>query len=290
MSKVIIIKLKKIGNNISRLSITDSLGNILSPEINKSNLISGVSYTVDDNVYFITLTALDKYCYGKQFKVVLSQINPLELAVIDTTIANTGSLWKHLIDTTIYNTYYGTIYPYTIEYPFAYNYQDEILQNVQEYAKVYKYLPSISGVFDSNRKIQTDTEYFNKAVVYNDQQSSGILELVNKPQNNLKEYSSYPKYNSDSKTVTFTKSDNFYQFNTFWNVVKDKTIPLFVNSCESLSIDKEVNQDNMDYSSRSFRKETIRAKDVKVRLTLDNSSNTHIVSTFVIAPAQLSYK
>src|SRR5690349_24248520 len=134
MSKVIVIKLKKIGNNISKLSITDSLGNVLSPEINKSELISGVSYEVADNVYFVTLTALDKYCYGKQFKIVLSEITPIELATISTTISNTGSVWTHLTDTTIYNSYYGTLYPYVIEYPFAYQYMDEILQNVQEYS------------------------------------------------------------------------------------------------------------------------------------------------------------
>src|SRR3972149_7261531 len=142
MSKLIIIKLKKLGNNISKLSVTDSLGNVLSTEVTKSELISGKFYTIEDNVYYITLTVLDKYCYGKTFKIVLSEINPLELASMEFTPFNTGSLWKHLVDTTVYNSYYGTTYPYIIEYPFAYNYQDEILQNVQEYAKVYKYLSS----------------------------------------------------------------------------------------------------------------------------------------------------
>jgi len=100
----------------------------------------------------------------------------------------------------------------------------------------------------------------------------------------------YPIYNAESKTITYTKSDNFYQYNTFWGLVKDKTVPLFSTTCESLSIDKVVNQSNMDYTKRSFKKEPLRAKDLKIRHILDNSSDFHLVSQFIIAPAQISYK
>jgi hypothetical protein len=51
-----------------------------------------------------------------------------------------------------------------------------------------------------------------------------------------------------------------------------------------------VNQDNMDYSSRSFKKAPLRAKELKIRHILDNSSTTHLVSQFIITPAQISYK
>jgi hypothetical protein len=190
----------------------------------------------------------------------------------------------------IYNTFYGNIEPYIIEYPFAYEYYDEILQNVKDYTKAYRYLPIPDGVFNDNAKIETNTVYFNKAVLYNGQQSSGILELAPKPINNLKEYLKYPIYNAESKTITFTKSDNFYQYNTFWSLVKDKSVPLFVTGCDSLSIDKVVNQPNMDYGKRSFKKEPLRAKDLKVRHILDNRSDAHLISQFIITPAQISYK
>jgi hypothetical protein len=100
----------------------------------------------------------------------------------------------------------------------------------------------------------------------------------------------YPKFNIDSKTITYTKSDNFYQYNTFWAVQKSSQIPLFNASCESLSIDKAINQNNMDYGSRSFKKAPLRAKELKVRHILDNSSTTHLVSQFIVAPSQISYK
>ena len=161
---------------------------------------------------------------------------------------------------------------------------------MKDYTRTFKYLPSVQGVFDDNRKIEVDNEWFNKAILYNDQQSSGVLELVPKPMNNLKEYLKYPLYNADSKTITYTKSDSFYQYNTFWSMVKDKRLPLFIKTCESLSIDKVVNQVNMDYSKRSFKKEPLRAKLLLVRHILDNKSDIHLVSGFLYAPAQISYK
>jgi hypothetical protein len=199
-------------------------------------------------------------------------------------------MWRHLTDVQVYNKFYGKIYPYIIEYPFAYQYQDEILQNVIDYTKTFKYLAIPSGVFNDNAQIQTDDQYFNKAVLYNGQQCTGLLYLVAKPLNNLQLYNTYPIYNADSKTITFTKSDNFYQYNTFWSVVKNKSVPLFGTGCQSLSIDKELNQSNMDYSTRSFKKDPLRAKDLKIRHILDNRSDAHLVSQFIIAPSQISYK
>jgi len=289
MSKIIIVKLKKAGNRINEFSIKDNYGNILAKSVTKKQLIQGIAFEVDNNVSVIILTSLSKECCGKTWNIPVSTITLPELAAITFQEENTSSLWRHLTNPQIYNNFYGCIHQYIIEYPFAYQYYDEIVQNVKDYTKVYKYLPQVDGIFNYNRKIQTNNDYFNFSVLYNDQQSTGLLELVPKPQNNLSAYLQYPKYNTDSKTILFTKKDNFYQYNTFWSLNKDTTTPLFTNSCESLSIDKEVNQSNMDYSQRSFHKDKIRAKDLKLRQYLTNRSDIHLVSMFLTTPSQLSY-
>lgn len=290
MSKNIIIRIKKAGTRTSSFSLSDDRGNILATNISKQDLINGFTVNVGDNVRVIILTYTGVDCCNKTINIPVTTLTRQELVNIQFTTINTASLWSHLTDTTLYNNFYGCIHPYIIEYPFAYQYYDEIVQNVKDCTKAYTYLPGINHIYDDNRKIQTDDKYFNKAVLYNDQQSTGMLELEAKPLNNMKAYLSYPKFNTSSKTITFTKSDNFYQFNTFWNVVKDKTVPLFTSTCESMSIDKIINQENMQYSTRSFRKDPLRAKDLKVRLILDNDSSTHLVSNFITTPSQVSYK
>ena len=288
MSKVITIKLTKAGVRTGPFKISDNYGNVLGTNIPRSQVISGITYSVSDDVTVIIIESIGR-CKTR-LQMPIEELCITDIAAIKFIPTDTASLWKHLANTLIYNTFYGNIEPYIIEYPFAYEYYDEILQNVKDYTKAYRYLPIPDGVFNDNAKIETNTVYFNKAILYNGQQSSGILELAPKPINNLSEYLKYPMYNAESKTITFTKSDNFYQYNTFWSLVKDKSLPLFVTGCDSLSIDKIVNQPNMDYGKRSFKKEPLRAKDLKVRHILDNRSDAHLISQFIITPAQISYK
>jgi hypothetical protein len=288
MAKTIIIKLTSSGPTAGPFTITDEFGNVIATNVSRADLISGVSYSVGDDVTMVTVESTGKCKNKKTFPVTV--VTPLDLTSSGYKQTMTACIWRHLKNPVVYNYFYGNIEPYIIEYPFAYKYQDEILQSIQDYTKAYKYFSDPDGVSDDNRKIETDNAWFNKAVLYNGQQSTGILELVPKPINNLKEYMKYPLYNVDSKTITFTKSDNFYQYNTFWSLVKNKQLPLFVRTCESLSLDKVVNQVNMDYGKRSFKKEPLRAKELKVRHILDNRSDAHLVSQFIIAPSQISYK
>jgi hypothetical protein len=288
MSKVITIRLTKAGIRTGPFKISDNYENVLGTNIPKSQVISGITYSVSDDVTVIIIESIGK-CKTR-LQMSIEELCITDVAAIEFVPTDTPSLWRHLTNTMIYNTFYGNIEPYIIEYPFAYQYYDEILQNVKDYTKAYRYLPIPDGVFNDNAKIETNTVYFNKAILYNGQQSSGVLELVPKPINNLKEYLKYPMYNAESKTIMVTKSDNFYQYNTFWSLVKDKSVPLFVTGCDSLSIDKVVNQPNMDYGKRSFKKEPLRAKDLKVRHVLDNRSDAHLISQFIITPSQISYK
>ena len=194
-----------------------------------------------------------------------------------------NGLWQHNNTFTLFNNFYDNIEPYIIEYPYSFKPQDEILQNIQDYTRVLEYL-------DDRTFIQTDDVYFNKAILYTPQQCSGLLLLTKKPQNNLALYGTFPKYNTDSKEILYTKSSSFYQFNTFWSLVDDKRQPLFISSCTSLSIYKELNQANMSYSKRSYKKEPLRGKELKVRLILDNTSAYKFISEFTIAPTMKSYK
>ena len=287
--KVIYIKLTKSGPNAGPFTITDQFGNIIATGVSKADLIHGISYVVDDDVTIVTIQS-EGFCSRKKSFPVTSLVNPLTIASTKYKLVRTACLWRHLKNPEIYNYFYGNIQPYIIEYPFAYQYQDQILQSVQDYTKAYNYFKDSDGVANEVRKIEVDDQWFNKAIVYNGQQSSGVLNLVPKPINNLKEYMKYPVYNTDSKTITYTKSDNFYQYNTFWSLVKNKKEPLFVRTCQGLSLDKVVNQPNMDYGKRSFKKEPLRAKELKVRHILDNNPNVHLVSQFIFTPTQVSYK
>jgi len=287
MSKTVTIKLTRVGIKHGPFLIKDEFGNIIADDVTRQSLITGMSFIVDDASNIIVVVSKGDCTITKSFPI--KTITKQEYVDTRATSTKTSCMWKHLANPTIYNIFYGKIEPYIIEYPFSFSYNDEILQSVKDYTKSYKYFINNTGVFDDNERIEINS-FFNKAVLYNNQQSTGVLNLVPKPLNNLSVYSSYPKFHTDSKTILFTKSDNFYQYNTFWSIVSDKTKTLFTKTCESLSIDKVVNQANMDYSSRSFKKEPLRAKDLKIRHQLDNTSEIHLVSQFITTNNQISYK
>ena len=285
--KVITIKLKKIPRGIIAFSIYDQFGNVIALDVPKNDLIGGISYEVDDDVIMITMISQGDCVLSKT--VNITDITTQDYANIKLIKTVTGCIWTHLNNTQLYNSFYGVIRPYIIEYPFSYQYNDEILQNIKDYTKSYRYLDS-NFLFNHNARVETNNHYFNKAILYNGQQSSGVLELVEKKPNDLHSYSAYPLYNKESKTILYTKADNFYQYNTFWALNKSSQEPLFLSTCKNMSIDKIVNQDNMDYGSRSFNKAPLRAKELKVRHILDNRSDIHLVSQFILSPSQISYK
>jgi len=288
MSKNITIRLTKAGPSAGPFNITDQLGNVIADNVSKKSLMSGVIYTVGDDITMIIIKSIG-ICKLEKI-ITLEPITTNQYANIEFLRTTTACLWRHLTNIQLYNSYYGVIHPYIIEYPFSYQYQDEILQNVKDYTKAYEYISIPDGVFNDNTRIETNNKWFTHAIVYNSQQNSGLLNLVAKPLNNLKAYNSYPIYNEDSKTIVYTKSDNFYQYNNFWNVQKDSQYPAFNTSCESLSVDKVLNNDNMNYGMLSFKKATIRAKDLKIRHLLCETSDVHLVSQFLTSSAMISYK
>jgi len=287
MAKTITIKLTKASSGIEAFKLSDQLGNIIADNVSKHTLINGISYKVGYEVTMVTLESLGTCKLTKTFPI--GRLMPSQISSVKFIELKQACLWRHLTDGNIYNNFYGNIEPYILEYPFSYQYQDQILQNVKDYTKSYLYSLDDTGVFDYNNKVEVDA-FFNKAVVYNGQQSSGVLELITKPKNDMHSYMKYPILGTESKQILVTKSDNFYQYNTFWSIVKDKTKPLFLTSCTSLTGAKLVNQDNMDYGLRSFKKEPLKAKELKIRHTLDNRDDIHLVSQFIIAPSQISYK
>ena len=80
-----------------------------------------------------------------------------------------------------------------------------------------------------------------------------------------------------------------YNYNNFWSVTEQMTKTHFVHDCESLSFDKQINQENMDYKQMSYSKAQLRAKDLKIRHILDNRSDVNIITHFVLVENQKSY-
>jgi len=193
-------------------------------------------------------------------------------------------IWDHDYRITNFNQFCGITYPYILEYPFAYKQQDEILQSVKDFTTARKVIDYLT-YYEPDEIL-----YFNKSVIYNGQQCTGLLNLIPKVKNNLASYMQYPKYNVDSKDIVLVKSDNFYTYNTFWDVLLNKSNPVWITGCDMNLEDKDLNQSNMDYTKKDYKKAQIRAKDVKIRHILDDKNDVRLISKFIINNTVNSYK
>ena len=270
---------------LTKLDYKPLFSNIKYNSILDQFTLNGTVINLNDPTYFCniswTLCYWLKYGFWGSFHTYLPNYYVGALNRFYAGNKGQGDFWRHNTVITKYNNFFGQIAPYIIEYPAAYKMQDEILQSIADYTKVNK-------VIDKQSFVQLDNVYFNKAILYNDQQNSGLRNLVMKPNNNLKAYLQYPKFNIDSIDMLWDKCDNIYGYNGFWDIVKDYSQPIWLIGCPG--VDKVLNPANLDYGVRSFKKYQLRAKDCKIRHILDNRDDVRMTSQFIVQETQISYK
>ncbi len=270
---------------------------IIFTKLDYKPVVNGISYkdgnfylgktllNLEDTNYFCNYSFTASYSFTTNSWVSFHTYLP-NYYVPEPNVFYSGkpdAIWQHNVAIDKFNNFYGSIHPYILEYPYAFNYLDEILQSIQDYSKVLKYS-------SFRTYVETDQFYFNKFIGWNGQQSTGLLELAMKQANNMFFNKQFPKYNTDSKTVLVSKSGSFYNINTFWDMVKDPYTDIWTPSCVSVSDYKMLNDTNHDYGKRSYHKAPLRSKELKLRWILDDKDDIKIISGFTLASTMQSYK
>lgn len=197
------------------------------------------------------------------------------------------SIWNHNLSNLSYQVYYNKLYPHIIEYPIVNVPQQEILRSITINADVLKYTSeydcySLSSVNKENYDI-----FFNKCVIYNKEQCSGLLTLTETPINNLRLKTQYPIYNNNNINILYAKYDKVCTFNNFFDITKNYNNgqPMFTKEWSSISseypIDKVINLDNKNYVN-NMRKINLISNSCKVRLIQDKYSRYKFITNFII--------
>jgi len=198
-----------------------------------------------------------------------------------------NSLWNHNLSNLSYQVYYNDLHPYILEFPISNMPQSEYLKSVTVNADILKYTSETD--FYSTKSVNKENYniFFNKAIIYNKEQCSGYLNLVETPLNNLYERRQYPKYNQDSIDILYGKYDKVYTFNTFFDATREHSNgqPVFTDEWASIQpqypIDKVLNQDNLAYNGR-YKKAPIKSNECYVRLIQDVHQRYKFVNNFEI--------
>lgn len=195
---------------------------------------------------------------------------------------NDGKVWDHDNEYTKFSNFYGIQNPYILEYPYVFKQKDEVVQSFSDYTTALEYVDR-----DTPVEIE-DAAYFNKAWVYNNNQTTGQLNLFTVAENDMFAYLEYPKYNTDSKDITLSKTDHFFNFNDIVDIVKDRNKAIFVTDSNPVKQNLQFDLNNLEFGDPYFNTPLIRSKEARVRLQLDNRSDIKLISNVNLIQTQES--
>lgn len=132
------------------------------------------------------------------------------------TVNAPNSIWIHNERCDLYCNYYGIDYPFEVEYAVNTVQTVNTLRSVEYIMEMYKYAPNC---YDRYHILN---ENFDEAVIYNTEQCSGLLKLDLTPRNDLPLLLQYPKVNLTNIQILYSKVENRYRFNQFWDITRER--------------------------------------------------------------------
>ena len=180
-----------------------------------------------------------------------------------------NAFWKHLIKGN-WNNFYGTRYPLIVDF----------IMNSPIYFK-----PK-SLVFDAQGYIEVDGyrvkvgKTFNKAILYNSNESTGIKELVLKNPDNIQENI------SEGVVIPMVYSRGVYRMANFRSYSKDSLSPIFKKSCNLAFGDLVLNDQNI---SEEPQGDVLYDNSLRIRLIMDDYSDPNVSIKLRYALLTLDY-
>ena len=171
------------------------------------------------------------------------------------TIQGPG-VYKHNKRWDSYCNFYGVDYPFEIEFPTSTANTITTIRNGEYILENYIFSNdgmSAHEVLDHN---------FDQAVIYNNEQISGALNLNLKPKSDPLTMLTYPRINANSIDILFSKEENKYRFNQFWDITKDRgeftstRTPMWLTDCNGYI--RKINTDYVNYNKAPLERKKFR--------------------------------
>jgi hypothetical protein len=149
------------------------------------------------------------------------------------------------------------------------------MRNIEYLLEVYKYSE------DCKNKFHLLDENFDQAIIYNSEQISGLLQLEIKPKNNPFAMLNYPLVAGDSIKIHYSKEENKYRFNQFWDITKDRgefsgnTTTMFLTQSNGYIYD--INPNYVNYSKKPIEHKKFRHNVNRVFLRKTVSGNNKLL-------------
>jgi len=136
----------------------------------------------------------------------------------DSVVANydIAGMWRHNVRTDKYANFYGIDYPWEVDIIETSGQQVTTVRSVEYILESYVYKN------ESRDRFHVLDFNFDEAEIYNSEQTSGLLKLNISPKNNAPLITTFPIINATDIDILYSKEEQKYRFNQFWDVTMDR--------------------------------------------------------------------
>ena len=232
-----------------------------------------------DNNYFINKSWTISYDFIKKTWVSYHSfiqnfyINKISSFETVNQMSTSTQAWLHNATNKSYQVYNGKLYPFILEFNTQPSGNSSILNSLEYSLDVIRYQNDYDYFY--NREIN-----FNKAIIYNERQNTGILELINRNENDLSQHIDYPISTNSSTQILCTNSENSWKLSDLYDSTKSQlnNIPIWKN--DSNNTDKQINPIAIQYSTNIFDRNRLRGTMFTAKMINDKYSNYKFIFQF----------
>lgn len=182
-------------------------------------------------------------------------------------------VWKHNEATESYCSFYDLDYPWEVEFAYSDPHQVTSLESIEYQLECFKY-------FGTDRFHILD-ENFDRAVIYNSEQCSGLLKLIPREYNRPFMILNYPRVTATATEIEVTKQEQKYRFNQFWDLTKNRGQFTLnwrtIFNTDANGYRKVLNQNNIEYDKEPRNKKKIRHNSTSLILRKNKSNNVKML-------------
>lgn len=234
------------------------------------------SWTISYNFYTKMWTSFHSYIPN----FYVNYIDNFDSSFIS---GDTQSTYTHNLSNKSYQVFYNTLRPFIVEYYGNPDTSVNFLDSIEYHLDVIRYHNEFDAVY--NREIT-----FNKAIVYNDRQCSGLLNLVVSNPDDFTQTINYPQRTEDGVAILVSNSENIWRFNDFFDAVSSQTsnVPFFTYDCAN--VNKNLNPQNLNYDKFDVNRPRLRQRLCRIRLINDKWSQYKFITSFLKVGQTKSYR
>ena len=197
----------------------------------------------------------------------------------ESTTANfeVGSFWRHNVRCDLFANYYNEDYPWEIDLISNTGQSVNTVRSFEYQLETYVYKGDPQYNMCGGDKWEDLDFNFDRAIVYNNDQTSGLLNInqqsVNNPWGNL----TYPIINFNSIDILASKVEHKFRFNQFWDITNDRgeftNVEQSIFDTECNGYIRPLNSINLNYNKPPTQRKKFRHYSNQVILRRQLSGN-----------------